>query len=46
MCYFICQAQKITISCGFNLISKSSKIQDGGQNGPTHFAESKRNLRA
>ena len=28
MCYFSCQAQKITTSRGFNLISKSCKIQD------------------
>ena len=31
MCYFSCEAQKITISRGVNLMSNSCKIQDGGQ---------------
>ena len=33
MCYFSFQAQNSTISRGFNLISNSRKIQDGGQDG-------------
>ena len=38
MCYFSCEAQKNTISRGFNLSSTESvlilgKLQDGGQDG-------------
>ena len=33
MCYFSFEVQKITISRGFNLISNTCKIQDGGQDG-------------
>ena len=33
MCYFTCEAQKITIYRDFNLILILGKIQDGGKDG-------------
>ena len=41
LCYFTCQAQKVTIYRNFNLILILGKLQDDGQDGDHCFVDVK-----